>query len=64
LHPKSRETLRSYIQRWNIIENSAEDVSDEREIYAFTQGLRRADFVKEMGRIKPKIVPELMDVAN
>jgi hypothetical protein len=51
---KSGETLCSYIQRWSIIKNSAEDVSDEREIDAFTQGLRRADFVEEMGRIKPK----------
>jgi hypothetical protein len=51
---KSGETLCSYIQRWSIIKNSAKDVFDEREIDAFTQGLRRADFVKEMGRIKPK----------
>jgi hypothetical protein len=40
------------------------EVSDERTINAFTQELRRADFVKEMGRIKPKIVAELMDIAN
>jgi hypothetical protein len=39
-------------------------VSDERAIHAFTQGLRRADFVEEMGWIKPKTVAELMDVAN
>jgi hypothetical protein len=31
---------------------------------SFTQGLHQADFVKEMGRIKPKIVAKLMDVAN
>jgi hypothetical protein len=43
---------------------SAVEVSDEREIDAFTQGLCRAYFVEEMGRIKPKIVPELMDLAN
>jgi hypothetical protein len=29
------ETLRSYIQRWSVIKNSAEDVSDERAIDAF-----------------------------
>jgi hypothetical protein len=34
------ETLRSYIQRWSIIKNSAVDVSDERAIDAFTLGLR------------------------
>jgi hypothetical protein len=33
------ETLRSYIQRWSIIKNSAVDVSDERAINAFTLGL-------------------------
>jgi hypothetical protein len=42
----------------------AEEVSDKRAIDAFTQGLRRVDFVEEMGRIKPKTVAELMDVAN
>jgi hypothetical protein len=34
------ETLRSYIQRWSIIKNSAVDVSYERAIDAFTLGLR------------------------
>jgi hypothetical protein len=58
------ETLRSYIQRWSIIKNSAVEVSDERAIDAFTLGLRRGDLVKEMGRIKPKIVSDLMDMAN
>jgi hypothetical protein len=58
------ETLRSYIQRWSIIKNSAVDVSDERAIDAFTLGLRRGDLVKEMGRIKPRTVSELMDIAN
>jgi hypothetical protein len=38
--------------------------SDERAIDAFIVGLRRRDLVKEMGRIKPKIVSDLMDVAN
>jgi hypothetical protein len=61
------ETLRSYIQRWSIIKNSAvdvSDVSDERAIDAFMLGLRRGDPVKEMGRIKPKTVSDLMDIAN
>jgi hypothetical protein len=58
------ETLKSYIQRWSIIKNSAVDVSDERAIDAFTLGLRRGDLVEEMGRIKPRIVSELMDIAN
>jgi hypothetical protein len=42
------ESLRSHIQRWSIIKNSAVDVLDERAIDAFTVGLRRADLVKEM----------------
>jgi hypothetical protein len=58
------ETLRAYIQRWSIIKNSAVEVSDERAINAFRIGLRRGDLVEEMGRIKPKTVSDLMDVAN
>jgi hypothetical protein len=58
------ETLRSYIQRWSIIKNSAVEVSGERAIDAFTLGLRRGDLVEEMGRIKPKTVSDLMDIAN
>jgi hypothetical protein len=58
------ETLRAYIQRWSLIKNLAVEVSDERAIDAFIIGLRRGDLVEEMGRIKPKIVSDLMDVAN
>jgi hypothetical protein len=59
-----RETLRAYIQRWSIIKNSTVEVSDERAIDAFIFGLRRGDLVEEMGRIKPKTVLDLMDIAN
>jgi hypothetical protein len=58
------ETLRSYIQRWSVIKNSAEDVSDERAIDAFTAGLRRSDLVEEIGRARPTTVAELMEQAN
>jgi hypothetical protein len=58
------ETLRSYIQRWSIIKNSAVEVSYERAINAFTLGLQRGDLVEEMDRIKPKTVSDLMDIAN
>jgi hypothetical protein len=58
------ETLRSYVQRWSVIKNSAEDVSDERAIDAFSAGLHRADLVEEIGRIKPRTVSELMEIAN
>jgi hypothetical protein len=58
------ETLRSYIQCWSVIKNSTEDVSDERAIDAFSAGLRRSDLMEEIGRIKPRIVLELMEIAN
>jgi hypothetical protein len=58
------ETLRSYIQRWSIIKNSIEDVSDERAVDAFSAGLCRLDLVEELGSTKPKTVSELMEVAN
>jgi hypothetical protein len=58
------KTLRSYIQRWSIIKNSAVEVLDERAIDAFTLGLQRGDLVEEMGRIRPKTVFDLMDIAN
>jgi hypothetical protein len=58
------ETLRAYIQRQSLVKNSAVEVSDERAIDAFIIGLRRGDLVEEMGRIKPKTVSDLMDVAN
>jgi hypothetical protein len=61
---RSGEALRSYIQRWSVIKNSAENVSDERAIDTMVLGLRRSDLVEEMGRTKPKIVSELMEVAN
>jgi hypothetical protein len=61
---KKDETLRSYIQRWSVIKNSAEDVFDERAIDAFSAGLCRSDLVEEIGRIKPRTVSELMEVAN
>jgi hypothetical protein len=61
---RKEETLRSYIQRWSIIKNSAEDVSDERAVNAFSAGLRCSDLVEELGRTKPKTVSELMEVSN
>jgi hypothetical protein len=56
--------LRSYIQRWIIKKNSAEDVSEERAIDAFVLGLRRSHFIEEMGRTKQRTISELMDIAN
>jgi hypothetical protein len=50
------ETLHSYIQRWSVIKNSAEDY--------FLAGLCRSDLVEEVGRTKPWTVSESMEVAN
>jgi hypothetical protein len=61
---KKGETLRSYIQRWSVIKNSAEDVSDERAIDVFSSGLRCSDLVEEIGRTRPRTVSELLEVAN
>jgi hypothetical protein len=47
-----------------MIKNSAEGVSDERAIDAFTAGLRRSDLVEEIGRTRPTTVAELMEQAN
>jgi hypothetical protein len=58
------KTLRSYIQRWSIIKNSIEDVSDERAVDAFSAGLRRSDLVEELGRTRPKMVSKLIEIAN
>jgi hypothetical protein len=61
---RKAETLRSYIQRWSIIKNSAEEVSDERAKDAFSEGHRRSDLVEEIGRTRPTTVAELMEQAN
>jgi hypothetical protein len=61
---KRDETLSSYIQNWSVIKSFAEHVFDERAIDAFSAELRRSDLVEEIGRIKPRTVLELMEVAN
>jgi hypothetical protein len=61
---KKGKTLRSYIQRWSVIKNSAEDISNERTIDAFSSVLCRSDLVEEIGRTRPRTVSELMEVAN
>jgi hypothetical protein len=61
---KKGKTLRSYIQRWSVIKNSAEDIFDERAIDAFSAGLHRLDLVEEIGRTRPTTVAELMEEAN
>jgi hypothetical protein len=58
------QNLSSYIQRWSIIKNSAEDVSDERAVDAFSAVLRHSDLLEELGRTRPKTVAELMEIAS
>jgi hypothetical protein len=61
---KHDESMRKYIQRWNIIKNSAEDISDESAIDAFVAGIRRGDFIEDLGRTNPKTISALMEIAN
>jgi hypothetical protein len=58
------KTLCSYIQRWSIIKNSAEDVSDERAVDAFLASLCRSYLMEELGRTRPKTVSELIEIAS
>ena len=56
--------MRMYIQRWNIIKNSAENISDERAIDAFVAGIRRRDLIEDLGRSRPRTIADLMEIAN
>jgi hypothetical protein len=58
------EKLRSYISRWISLGNTAENISPERSIDAFRDGLIRRNFKEELGRCKPKTVDHLMSLAN
>jgi hypothetical protein len=58
------ETICSFIQRWSIIKNSVEDVSDEWAVDTFSTSLRRSDLVEELGRTKPRTMSKLMELAN
>jgi hypothetical protein len=61
---RTRENLRSYISRWISLCNMAENISPERAIDAFRDGLMRWDFKEELGRCKLKTVDHLMSLAN
>jgi hypothetical protein len=61
---RTRENLRSYISRWISLRNTVENISPERAIDAFRDGLNRRDFKEELGRCKPKMVDHLMSLAN
>jgi hypothetical protein len=61
---RTGENLRSYISRWISLRNTAENISPERAVDAFQDGLIRRDFKEELGRCKPKTVDHLMSLAN
>ena len=60
----TRETLRAYIQRWTILKNSAEDISDEIAIDAFRRGLQRIEFKEQLGKMKVRALARLLELAN
>jgi pyruvate/2-oxoglutarate dehydrogenase complex dihydrolipoamide acyltransferase (E2) component len=61
---RTGENLRSYISWWISLCNTMENISPERAIDAFQDGLFRRDFKEELGRCKPKTVDHLMSLAN
>jgi hypothetical protein len=61
---KTWETLRSYIPRWLSLRNTSENISPERAIDAFRDGLIRRDFKEELGRCKAKTIDHLISLAN
>ncbi|KAK1612933.1 hypothetical protein QYE76_036606 [Lolium multiflorum] len=61
---KQKESKRAYIGRFTKLLNAAEDVSVDRAIDAFSDGIRRETYIEELGRKKPKTITKLMEIAN
>src|SRR3954466_2727032 len=61
---RTGESIRSYILRWSTTKNSAAHISEERAIDAFRDGVKRPDFKEELGRVKPKTLDHLIEIAN
>ncbi|KAK1683809.1 hypothetical protein QYE76_044657 [Lolium multiflorum] len=61
---KQKESMRSYIGRFTKLLNAAEDVSVDRAIDAFSDGVQRESYIEELGRKKPKTITKLMEIAN
>ena len=57
----TRESLRSYIQRWTILKNSAEDISDKSTIDAFRRGLQLITFKEQLGQLKVHTLAQLLE---
>ena len=60
----TRESLRAYIQRWTILKNSEEDISDESAIDAFRRGLQRIEFKEQLRQMKVQTLAWLLEQAN
>lgn len=61
---KPDESMRSYVSRFTKILNAAVNVSVDRAIDVFNDGIRRETHIEELGRRKPKTITELMEIAN
>jgi hypothetical protein len=61
---KPTESVRTYIGHFTKLLNAAEDVYVDRAIDAFSDGIRRESYIKELGRKKPKIISKLMEITN
>jgi hypothetical protein len=61
---KKKESMRTYIRRFTKLLNAAEDVSVDRAIDAFSDGIRRESYTEELGRKNPKTITKLMEIAN
>jgi hypothetical protein len=54
----------AYIGRFTKLLNATEDVSIDRAIDAFSDGVRRESYIEELGRKKLKIITKRMEIAN
>ncbi|XP_071681806.1 uncharacterized protein [Lolium perenne] len=61
---KPKESMRTYIGMFTKLLNAAEDVSVDRAIDAFSDGIRRESYIEELGRKKLKTITKLMEIAN
>jgi hypothetical protein len=61
---KPNESICEYIRGFTKLPNDVEDVSVDRAIDAFSDGIRRESYIEELGRKKPKTITKLMEIAN
>ena len=56
--------MRTYVVRFTKLLDAAVNGSVDRAIDAFSDGIRREKHIEELGRLKPKTITELMEIAN